>query len=341
VYPIITSWGPGCWRQIDGFLREHHPDVLHIQYQAAAYDLTGWINWLPWRLRRRQGRPRTVVTFHDLRVPYVFPKAGRLRQWSIVGLARHADAVITTNAEDEQALRQHAWATHVERIPLGSNIEAQPPAGFDRDGWRRQLGIGDTQVLLAYFGFLNQSKGGEDLIQTLDRLLSRGHDARLLIIGGRVGDVDATNRAYLERVCSLIRERALDERVHWTGHTSAAEVSANLLAADVVVMPYRDGVSFRRTTFIAALRHGCAVVTTSPAVALPELRPGENVLLAPAGDVEALADAVAQLARDAALTARLRAGAQTLGSTFDWSEIAHRTWRVYAGLAEERRHMGV
>jgi glycosyltransferase involved in cell wall biosynthesis len=341
VYPIITSWGPGCWRQIDRFLREHRPDVLHIQYQAAAYDLTGWVNWLPWRLRRRQGRPRTVVTFHDLRVPYMFPKAGRLRQWSILGLARHADAVITTNAEDEQALRRHAWATHVERIPLGSNIEAQPPAGFDRDGWRRQLGMGDSQVLLAYFGFLNQSKGGEELVLTLDRLLSHGHDARLLMIGGQVGDVDATNRAYLERVRSLIRERGLDERVRWTGHTSAAEVSANLLAADVVVMPYRDGVSFRRTTFIAALRHGCAVVTTPPAVALPELRPGENVLLAPAGDVEALAVAVAQLVRDAALTARLRAGAQALGRTFDWSEIARRTWQVYAGLAEARRHMGV
>jgi glycosyltransferase involved in cell wall biosynthesis len=335
VYALMRNWGWGCWRQVDRFLREQHPDALHIQYQAAAYDLTGWISWLPWRLRWRTARPRTVVTFHDLRVPYIFPKAGRLRQWSILALARHADAVITTNEEDEGTLRQHPWATHVHRVPLGSNIEPQPPAGYDRQAWRQGMGIADDQLLLAYFGFLNQSKGGEELILVLDRLVQRGYDTHLMMIGGQVGDVDPTNQAYAEQVRALIRARGLDSRVRWTGHTSPSEVSANLLASDAVVMPYRDGVSFRRTTFIAALRHGCPVVTTQPAIPLPELRHGENVLLAPVGDVETLADTAAVLADDPTLHARLAAGASALGRRFDWSQIAQQTRQVYRRLGLE------
>ena len=114
---------------------------------------------------------------------------------------------------------------------------------------------------MAYFGFLNESKGGEDLILALDRLVQRGYNAHLLMIGGQVGDVDPTNLAYADQIRSLIQARGLAERVQWTGYTSPAEVSAHLLAVDAVVMPYRDGASFRRTTLIAALRHGCPVIT--------------------------------------------------------------------------------
>ncbi len=332
VYPIIARWGLGCWRQIDRFLAERRPDVLHIQYQAAAFDLGGWVNWLPWRLHWRSERPRIVVTFHDLRVPYLFPKAGLLRWRSILALARYADAVIVTNPEDEQTLLQSPISnpkSQISLIPLGSNVEPCLPADYDRRRWRARLGLDDSALLLAYFGFLNESKGGEDLILALDCLVQRGYNAHLLMIGGQVGDVDPTNLAYADRVRSLIQARGLAPRVQWTGYTSPGEVSANLLAADVVVMPYRDGVSFRRTTFIAALRHGCPVVTTHPAIPLTELRDGDNVLLVSPRDVEALAGAVARLADDPTLRARLAAGAEALGRNFEWGQIARRTVAVY------------
>ncbi len=323
VYPIITTWGLGCWRQINRFLKEHRPDVLHIQYQAAAFDLGGWVNWLPWWLRRRQARPRLVVTFHDLRVPYLFPKAGPLRWRSILALARYSDAVIVTNVEDEQILGKATL------IPLGSNVEPQPPADYDRERWRARLGITEGVLLLAYFGFLNESKGGEDLVLALDRLVRRGYDARLLMVGGQVGDVDPTNRAYADWVRSLVQEHGLAERVYWTGYTSPEEVSANILAADVVVMPYRDGASFRRTTFIAALRHACPVVTTHPTISLAELCDGDNVLLVPPRDTEALVRAIARLADDTELRSRLSQGAQALGRRFDWPLITRQTAAVY------------
>lgn len=336
VYADLPDWGWRCWPGVGLFLRQHQPDILHIQYQAAAFDLGGWINWLPWYLQRRRRSARIVVTFHDLRSPYIFPKAGRFRWHSMLALARHSQAVICTNREDLHALTETLppAKSRLVHIPLGGNIQPRPPADFDRSAWRKQYGLADDSLLLAYFGFLNESKGGEELIEALAHLRGQGVAAHLLLIGGEVGHADPTNRTYAGRVQALIEQYGLAPFVHRTGYVEPPQVSASLLAADVVVMPYRDGLSFRRTTLIAALQHGRPVVSTTPAdpAFIPEVRPGENMLLAPPGDAPALAQAITRLADDSALRDKLAAGAARLGDLFRWDRIAADTASLYRDL---------
>jgi glycosyltransferase involved in cell wall biosynthesis len=197
--------------------------------------------------------------------------------------------------------------------------------------WRSRYGATADTLLLAYFGFLNESKGGEELIEALALLRQHGIEARLLLIGGDVGHADPTNVAYARRVQALIDRHDLDDFVHRTGYVDLPQVSANLLAADAVVMPYRDGVSFRRTTLIAALHHGCPLVSTIPADSslIPEIRSGENMLLAPPGDAVALAQTIVPLAHDTALRQKLAAGAKELGGLFEWDRIAEQTAKLY------------
>jgi len=328
-YPVVRDWGHHCWKDVKRHLANHPTDVLHIQYQAAAFDLKGWLNWLPWYLRRWQERPKIVTTFHDLRIPYLFPKAGALRWRAVLALAKYSDAVICTNAEDAAALRGFPWGGHVHQIPLGNNVPVNPPADYDRRAWRAKLGFSDDAFVLAYFGFLNQSKGGEDLIAVLGALTQRGVDARLLMIGGDVGDSDPRNADYARRVKQMIAERGLTERIVTTGYVDLPQVSAHLLAADAALMPYRDGVSFRRTTLIAVLSHGLPVISTSPAIELPQIIPGKNMLLVPPADIPALTDAALRVANDVGLRQSLGAGATDLGKAFDWDTIAAETARVY------------
>ncbi len=343
VHPLLPNWGSGCWRKIARFVSHSQPDILHIQYQAAAFDLGGWVNWLPWYLRKRQPDTRIVTTFHDLRIPYIFPKAGPLRWKSVLALARYSDAVICTNREDMHTLSQnlnrrnsgHGASPRLMHIPLGSNVEAQPPADFDRAAWRANYQADDSTLLLAYFGFLNDSKGGEELVKALALLRLRGINAHLLLIGGEVGDADPTNAAYAQKIQAFIDSLGLVDVVHRTGYVTEAQVSASLLAADAVVMPYRDGVSFRRTTLIAALRHGCPVVSTEPPspTFLPEVVPGENMLLSPPGDAAALAETIAPLAHSPALRQKLSQGAISLGRQFEWDQIAGQTAALYQAVA--------
>ena len=335
IHPIVERWDWGCWGTLLDLVDRHQPDVVHIQYQAAAYRMHPAINLLPRRLARRgAGRPRTVVTFHDLRVPYLFPKAEPLRRWIVNELARRSDAAITTNREDFEALKQALDATEpdVSLIPIGSNITPRLPEDFERDAWRARWGVGAGDLLLCFFGFINDRKGVDTLLQALHLLaaepLAPTHPL-LLFVGGRTGASDPTNVAYLAQTERTIAELGLAERVFWTGYVPSEEVSAGFVAADLCVLPYRDGVSFLHGTFHAALAHGVPILTTQPRISLPELVHGQNVYLVPPDDPQPLAEAIRDLAAAPELRRRLGAGAQTLAQQFRWDKIATDTLDLY------------
>ncbi|MBM3135637.1 MAG: glycosyltransferase family 4 protein [Chloroflexi bacterium] len=345
VYPVIPHWGWGSWGSIAALVQQWGADIVHMQYQAAAYSMHPAANLLPWRLRWGKGHPYIVTTFHDLKVPYLFPKAGPLRWWAMLAMMRWSDATILTNEEDYAS----RFTLHVSRftfyaprstylIPIGSNIAVAPPLAYDRAAWRARLGVGAEETLLAYFGFLNESKGGETLIQALAELARCGQPVKLLMVGGQVGDSDPTNVDYLARVKNLIASLGLSERVLWTGFSSAAQVSAHLLAADVGVLPYRDGASFRRGSFLALLAHGLPIVSTVPRGSgdarsldsgLPRLQDGANVRLVPPDDAAALAQAIAELIASPEARQHLATGARTLAAAFAWENIAKQHLAVY------------
>ncbi len=350
VRPSVKKWNWSSLRVITRTIHAFAPDIVHIQYQTAAYGMHPAINFLPRALSPRPPLPlgegakgvRVVTTFHDLRVPYLFPKAGRVREWVTRELARSSDAVIATN--DADYLKLETWnLKRVSLIPIGSNITTIPPPNYQRAAWRAQYGIGENETLLCYFGFLNESKGGETLIRALAEIPG----ARLVMIGGQTGASDPTNAAYLAKVKALIAQLGLTSRVLWTGYTPPESVTANFLASDVCVLPYRDGASYRRGTLMAALAHGMPIVTTSPpiplshrergseGVRLPALRDGENCLLVSPDDPRALADAIRRAAASPDLRNRISAGARELAQHFTWDKIAQRHLEFYSNLQGE------
>ncbi|NTV63897.1 MAG: glycosyltransferase family 4 protein, partial [Oscillochloris sp.] len=178
------SWSWRCWPYVWTAVQAWRPDWLHIQYQTGAYAMQAGINLLPRYLRLLPERPRIAVTFHDLLVPYLFPKAGRLRTWVNRRLATDAEAVITTNAGDaSQLAAMKLRGPTLTTIPIGSNIAVAPPSGYQRAAWRTQLGVAPSELLVAYFGLLSQSKGVDLLIEALAQL-GPGVPWRLLLIGG-------------------------------------------------------------------------------------------------------------------------------------------------------------
>lgn len=344
VYPLLRSTAWGLWAQVNRLARQIEPEVVHIQYQTAAFGLHPAANYLPLRLsfgRKTDGRrPRVYTTFHDLRPPYIFPKAGFLRQRAVLDMARRSDGALVTNPADWSSLA-HAdarLAGRLHAIPIGSNIHCEPPAGFDRTRQRAEWGVGRNDWLLAYFGFLNKQKGGETLVHALDALVRAGRPARLIMVGGQVGSSDPTNELYLARVRSLIDERGLAGRVSWTGFISPDQVSADLLAADCAVLPYLEGASLRHGSLMAALAHGMPIVTTRsphpaecPAGLFPELTDGESARLVAQEQPEQLAAAVTEVMTDAMLKKRLAEGAGALSQKFDWLTIAQRHVELYSG----------
>ena len=156
LHPRINRWRWPSLAVIADIVIRHELDVVNIQYQPAAYNMnSAAINFLPWRLKNVA---KTAVTFHDLRVPYLFPKAGRLRQTAVNFLARSADGVIATNPADFAALqaifqRRGAKAQRerpMVQIAIGSNITVHPTNHIETEDIRQSLGLQPQATLLGY-----------------------------------------------------------------------------------------------------------------------------------------------------------------------------------------------
>ncbi len=347
VYPQVRKWGWGCLPAIVRFLRWRRPEVVHLQYQTGAYRMHPAIHFLPEALRFLSSPPALVVTMHDLRLPYLFPKAGRLRQWVVLHLLRRAAAVVVTNGADRGRLRGAGrpardlleapppgkLRTPIALIPLGSSLPVELP-GEDRTAWRARLGLLPEEALLGYFGLLHPSKGVDLLLEVLAGLRRAGRPARLLIVGGGSSPTDP---GFAHVVREKVASEGLEEAVLWSGPCPAEEAAALLRACDLIVLPYRDGASFRRSSLVAALALGCPVLTTHPQdpaeVTLeegrPALRDGENAVLVPPGDGEALFSAVAALLEASERRMRLGEEAGRLGRAFRWEEVGRKTCALY------------
>lgn len=330
---LVTDWGFTCWRQVDWALEVSRADVLHIQYQPGAFQLKGAVNLLPLRLRWRGSTVRTVTTFHDLRVPYLFPKAGPLRELAVRALVHASHAAIFVDPAD---LARAGRAPGRRWVPIGSNIPCAPPVDFDRSALRASLGAGTHDLLIGYFGFLTAGKGADTLLRALRLLVDRGRPARLVLIGAAAGTSNPTDRADEAAARGLVRQLELGGRVVATGYLEPDAVSAHLLACDVVALPYEDGASFRRGSLLAAFEHGRPVVTTPPGPAARGegarvLEPGRQFLAVPPGDPAALTEAIERVASDAALAERLGREGHVLAERCSWQAIAAEVAAAYEG----------
>lgn len=329
LHPFVKKWNwPSLAQVADVVLREQL-DVVNIQYQAAAFHMRSpAANVLPWRL---QGLVKTAVTFHDLRVPYLLPKVGRLRRFAVNFMAQQAHGVIATNPEDYTILKQ--LNSRVRQIPIGSNIDAYQPHHSEIEEARDLLGLAADTLLLGYFGFLNDTKGADALLYALAQLEANVH---LVFIGGQTSSSDSeNNQQFLDYLKGLIEELGLTERVHWTGFVAEKRVSTFLHAADLMVMPYRDGVSLRRGTLMAVLAHGRPLLTTSPTTPTPELAHGKNAWFVPPDEPDLLAQAIRRLAADGALREKLGNTAVHVADRFTWDKIAAETAEFLAQLCAD------
>jgi glycosyltransferase involved in cell wall biosynthesis len=170
-------------------------------------------------------------------------------------------------------------------IPSGIPVTADEHAAADV---RRELALGSDLTLVGSFGRFGAGQESV-LIDSLHALEAAGTPAILLLIG-----------AGSEAVRSTIAARRTDlaSRVLATGLADASAVSRCLRACDLLVEPYFDGVSGRRSTASAALAHGCPIVTTHGRFTEPLWRDSAAVRLAPAGDPARFAEAVVALSRD-------------------------------------------
>lgn len=325
VTPLIDDWGWPSLPKLCSIALEGRYDVIHTQYQNVMYNRSAAIAALPVALRALRPRLATVVTVHDYGTPW--PK--RLRVRAIAGpygkawfasMLLASTRVVLTNEQDEwrflrQRVRYPVPASRYATIPLGSNLP--------HDVAPRRL-AGPGEIAVGYFGFVNPAKGVETLLEGVAVARRRCPTLRLLLVCALRPD-DPYHRRLLERLDAADLRGA----VTVTGELDDAVAAATLAGCDMVALPFRDGVSLRRTTLMAALALGRPVVSTYAEVPPAALQDGRDLMLVPPSDAQALGQAIAALASDPARCERLGANALAASRLFTWPEIAARTEALY------------
>ena len=136
---------------------------------------------------------------------------------------------------------------------------------------------------------------------------------------------------------ALGRELGLDERLHWVGNVPSDRIGVYYNMADALVMPSvtrpADGLN---VTVLDAMSCAKPVVGTNAAGNELAIRDGVNGFLTPEDDDAALAHALATLAGDPDLRARMGAeGRRMIESELGWPHLARRYVAHFERMAKD------
>lgn len=201
-------------------------------------------------------------------------------------------------------------------VPVGSNVT---PVDVSRRVARERGGLGE-KVVVALFGTGHPSRAVDHAEAAIAALANR-HGAEIIhVLNLGLG---APPLAVPSGVA-----------VTRPGHLGATELSLQLRTSDIVLLPFVDGISTRRTTLMAALAHGLPVVTVyGPDTDSVLLTDPPSIGLTPAGEPAIYARAVVDLVDDQAkLRALGEAGRRMYEDLFAWPIIADQVASALAAV---------
>ena len=227
---------------------------------------------------------------------------------------RHAAHVFTPSAYlRELALR---WGLSPARVSVLPNPAPELPELAARDDVRRALSFdGPT---FAFAGRLTAQKSLETALEALARV----PEATLVI----AGDGDR-----LDALRARASQLGLNGRVRFLGAQPRQRVLELFHAADGALLS-SAWENFPHTV-VEALAAGTPVIATDVGGVREAVEDGRNGLIVPAGDVEALADALRRYIDDGELRARLQREAQPSVERFSADAVFTELESVLRGVA--------
>lgn len=291
-----TVWAPACPGA------ELPADGVEIERRAGLFSRPG-LTWLGEQLLRRPGillvqyvpsgfgcramnvpfarwlqlRPeRLWMMFHEVAYPvgWDIPLAqsvrGLVNRWMARRALRPCErAFVSTTAWSAQVQKLWRGKGAAVELPVPSNLpeDAEPAAVMDARSRHR----GDADVLLGSFGTYG-SLVAPLLERALKELLEAGPRRRALLIG-------RGSEGFARRFASAAP--GLGRRVIATGELAPEAATAHLAACHVLLQPFPDGVTTRRTSLMAGLALGKPVVTNAGALTEPVWKERAGVALAP------------------------------------------------------------
>jgi glycosyltransferase involved in cell wall biosynthesis len=304
-------------RNLDAFPSPRHILVQWVPhgfgYKSVNLPFCVWL----WD-RAVRHRDTVDLMVHEPFLPFV---PGRWRQNAAAMvhrimmriLLRSAGRVWLSTPAWEPLIRPFDWnrKRRYEWLPLPSTVpSANDPAASRQLKDRYNAG----GVLLGHFGTFGPSITPM-LGAIIPPLLRGSKGTAMVLIGPGSGAFrDRLLRDFPDLAPTLFAVGQIDAR--------DPRLSLHLSACDLLIQPYPDGVTGRRTSMMAALSHGRPTITTSGPFTEPMWKESRAVVLTPADDMDALVKSARQFIENPAARASLgEAGQAFYRRNFDIEHV--------------------
>jgi glycosyltransferase involved in cell wall biosynthesis len=283
------SWP--MWREAG---RPDNPfDVVHASAFPYAWPIVCGL-----RLARRLGVPFFLTPFLHLGDPErpADPTRRAYTTAALLSLAQQADGVFAQTQMERQALVE-GGVPRANIFLQGLGVDAGECTGGNRSRARRAWGAEDGEVVVGHLANLSEEKGTTDLLRAAQRLWTRGHRLRVVLAGPEMPNFQRFWRSF----------RPLGY-VHRLGVLSDEYKRDFFAGLDLFALPSRSD-SFG-LVLLEAWANGLANLAYRAGGIAEVVHHENDGLLAPCGDVPALALALERLCSHAELRHRLGARGQ-------------------------------
>lgn len=182
----------------------------------------------------------------------------------------------------------------------------------------------DTSGCILSAGVVNSRKGYRDLINAFARIAPTYPGWRLIFAGS--GEIDEGR--------SLAATLGISDQICFTGWLAGKKKDRIFRNADILCLPsYSEGFPM---AVLDAWAYGLPVVAT-PVGGLPDIvTDGEDILLFPPGDCEALASQLEKIISDTALRKKIAIASKNFANhTFNIKTIGRRLGEIYDSLLRQ------
>jgi len=318
VHRQLGSIAPSDLRRVDAMLDAFAgPRRILVQWVPTGYGYKSMNLPFCWWLRNRAARHGDGVEIM-LHEPFLDLRAGSLRGRAValvhrlltIILLRSATRVWMTIPAWEQCWRPYALGRRVpfHWLPVPSNIPVVNNPHRVQEVRHRYRPEGS---LIGHFGTYGTPV--TSLLEPIVNALGRDPVPQTILLMG-IG-----SQKFREAV--IKKHPELSERIQATGALAPEELSCHISACDLLIQPYPDGVSSRRTSFMAGLSHGIPVITTAGLLTEDLWAATGAVPIAAAGDIEGFVQLVRHYRDDPEARATIGSAARRLYA--DRFEVRH------------------
>jgi hypothetical protein len=308
VHRLPGHYGVRALCQLDSELKGLGPRRLLVQYVPHAFGCKAMNVPFSFWLRSRK---ETVWTmFHEVSYP---------RRWNqrpaehLLGAVTGVMAYLTASGSDRIFYSTAAWLPLLDRLarsktktwlPVPSNLAENVDAPAV-DALLMRFSRDPAGSLIGHFGTYGPAL--RDVLLPLFSQLLAADSRRIALFAGHGSE--------RFRATFLQREPLVAARVYAVESQCASTLANHLAACDVLIQPYPDGVTTRRSTLMAGLALGKAIATNLGPLTEPIWQQSAAVALAADMSPVNLARAVEGLLSNARKAAELGARAAELYKT--------------------------